>query len=205
MDWQKAYEDGHTPWDLRGVTGPLRRLAKTGFLQGLQLPPRAQVAVPGCGRGHDLLVFARLGQHILGFDIAPAAVAEARSLVTLNRIAAEVLVRDVLGLAEEFPGSFDLVYDYACFSSLAKHLRRAYGRELAAITAPSGYLLLLAFPMRPDAAGPLGRPPFLVLESDLTAALTPHFSLVQSFAAEDSAVERRGAERWFLYRKPPLR
>ena len=154
-----------------------------------------------CGRGHDLRVFAGLGHRITGFDIAPAAIAEARFLANLNRIEAELLVRDVLGLAEEFPGRFDMVYDYASFSALAPHLRRAYGAEMAAITAAGGYLLVLAFPMRPDVAGRSGRPPFLVQESDLSAALSPRFSVVDSFAAEDSALERRGAERWFLYRK----
>ena len=40
----------------------------------------ARIAVPGCGRGHDLRAFAARGHRVVGFDLVSEAVAEARAL-----------------------------------------------------------------------------------------------------------------------------
>ena len=201
MDWQKAYQDDWTPWDLRGVTGPLRRLVETGGLTRLGLPERAKTAVPGCGRGHDLQVFAGLGYDVTGFDISSAAVREAEQLLRLNRVEARVLARDVFGLLPEFEAGFDLVYDYTSFCAVPPHLRRTYVQQMAGILRDEGLLLLLAFPMREEVAGAPGRPPFLVCEQDIARVAGPFFHTVETFPAQDSPLERRGAESWFVLRK----
>src|SRR6218665_1639151 len=71
--WQARFESGQTPWD-RGDAHPqlLQWLA-----DGL-LTPALTVAVPGCGRGHELLALGRAGVAAIGLDYAPAAVAIAR-------------------------------------------------------------------------------------------------------------------------------
>ena len=74
MDWARAYDAGLTPWDLRGAAEPLRVLAAEGYFSRLDLPQPVRVAVPGCGRGHDLKVFAELGMEVTGFDLAEDAV-----------------------------------------------------------------------------------------------------------------------------------
>ena len=201
-DWQLEYEQGRTPWDLRGVSGPLRRLAKNRYFDRLELPIKPRIAVPCCGRGHDLKVFADLGFRTVGFDISPAAVAEAGSLVALNGVQCQLLVRDVLGIAHEFPGFFDLVYDYGGFSAIAPHLQATYVDAMAKILAPRSWLLMLAFPLRPEG---VDDPPYLVTEKVLDVAMGPHFQQLDSFPAEDSSLERRGAERWYLFRKRPER
>ena len=199
-DWQLAYEQDRTPWDLRGVSGPLSRLAKNRYFDRLELTIKPRIAVPCCGRGHDLKVFSDLGFKTVGFDISPAAVAEAGSLVALNGVQCQLLVRDVLGIAHEFSEFFDLVYDYGGFSAIAPHLQKAYAGAMAKILAPRSWLLMLAFPLRPDGADD---PPYLVTEKDLDLAMGPHFQQLDTFPAEDSALERRGAERWYLFRKRP--
>ncbi len=201
LDWQGAYQAGTTPWDLRGITAPLRRLCDDGFFANCDLPQPARVVVPMCGRGHDLRLFAELGFQVTGVDLAPAAIEEARSLQRLNGYSTELLVRDVLGLSEEFAESFDLVYDYTSFCALPTHLRRRYLAEMAGILAPAGQLLMLAFPMDPAIAGAPGQPPFLVTEADLGEAMAREFELIESFPASDSPPERKGAERWFRYRR----
>ena len=199
LDWGQAYEEGVTPWDLRGATQPLRVLAAEGLFSRLGLPQTPRVALPGCGRGHDLKVFAELGMEVTGFDVTEAAVTEARRLLSLNRVSADVRCRDVLGLVPEFEGAFDLVYDYTFFCALKPQLRAAYARTLGAILRPEALLLILAFPMMPR-RDPLQGPPFRVLETDLVRIFTPGFRLVENFEAKGSPARRAGYERWYLWR-----
>lgn len=200
MDWQTAYEQDHTPWDLRGVTGPLKQLLRDGFVDRLGLPAEAEVAVPGCGRGHDLGEWARYGARVTGFDISPAAVAEAEDLARLNGCAVEVLCRDVLGLLPEFAERFDLVYDYTSYCAHPPHLRGAYLKQLAGLLRPGGHLLMLTFPLRPEKAGAAGRPPFLIEAGELRAlAREAGLAFELSRDAEGSDPDRVGAERWFLW------
>jgi SAM-dependent methyltransferase len=205
MDWLRAYADHQTPWDLRQVTPPLEALLGSGRLAELGIAPGSRVAVPGCGRGHDLRAWARAGYRVTGFDIVPAAVAEARQLLAWNtrpdeELEVEVLCRDVLGLGLEFAGRFDLVYDYTCFCALPVHLRPAYGREVAAIVRPGGLWLGLAFPLDPARVGSEG-PPHLVRPDDLETALGAGFARLGEFPAERSVLRRQGAEHWFVRRR----
>lgn len=199
MDWVRAYDDGRTPWDLSQVTPPLRTLLQQGRHLHWGLPRRARVAVPGCGRGHDLRAWSAAGMRVVGFDIVPRVVEEARALLRWNRASGEVLCRDVLGLAQEFSEGFDLVYDYACFGSLPRYLRESFVLEVKTILDTEGLLLLLAFPFE-TGAHEGGGPPYPITLRDLEATFSEHFELVEDFAAEGSVPERVGAERWFVWR-----
>ncbi|MEZ5962318.1 MAG: methyltransferase domain-containing protein [Planctomycetota bacterium] len=201
LDWQQAYVAGTTPWDLRRATPPLADLLASPLLASVGLGAGARVAVPGCGRGHDVREFGRHGFDVTGFDLAPSAVDEARRLLELNRARARVLCRDVFGLLPEFSATFQLAYDYTFYCALRPPLRPAYARTLAGILAPGGMLLHLTFPMRSDLAGKDGRPPFLVTAQDLRTSFEPLFDLVRELPASGSVPERVGAEHWYLWRK----
>jgi len=206
MDWARRYADQSTPWDLRRVTPPLGALLASGRLGALGHGEGGHVAVPGCGRGHDLRAFAAAGYRVTGFDIVPAVVAEARELLRLNRtndlgIVAEVQCRDILGIGAEFGAAFDVVYDYTCFCALPPHLRGAYGREVAAMLRPAGIWLGLAFPLDPARTGKDG-PPHLIRPEDLETAFGPAgIEAEVDFPAEGSVLARAGAERWFVRRR----
>ena len=201
MDWQRCYADRTTPWDLRQPTPPLIALIESGRLPRFGLAEAGAVAVPGCGRGHDLRVWAGAGYRATGFDVVPEVVEEARALLAWNQtVGAQVLCRDILGLADEFSAAFDAIYDYTCFCALPPHLRGAYGQEMTAITAVGGLWLGLAFPLDPGRAG-IDGPPYLIRPGDLIDALAPGFELIEDFAAERSVPQRRAAERWFVFRR----
>lgn len=201
LDWQQAYREGHTPWDLRAPTPPLVELLASPVLAEAGVRAGARVAVPGCGRGHDLREFSRRGFDVTGFDVAPMAVEEANALLALNRARARVVCRDVFGLVPEFDATFDLVYDYTCYCSLRPPLRSAYARVIAGILAPRGVLMHLTFPMRTELAGKHGQPPYLVTSPDLRSSFEPYFDLVREQPAQASVAERVGAEHWYLWRK----
>jgi len=209
-NWEARWREGRTPWDLRGITPPLQALADEGFFARLALPPpsgdpapRHRVVVPGCGRGHDLRVFAALGYRVVGVDVVPQAVREARRLLRLNGVTSdvEVLCRDVLGLESAHHEAYSLAYDYTCFCALPHVLRGTYGRIIAGLLRPGGVLLHLAFPMMPD-RDPRTGPPFRILEADMRAAFGPHLTLEQRLPAARSTPERKGFEEWFVWRKP---
>lgn len=201
IDWDLAYRENRTPWDLRGVTPGLEALVARGFLERLRLRPDARVAVVGCGRGHDVRFLAQCGYAVTGFDIAPSAVAEAAELLRLNGAQATVLCRDVLGLSPEFDRSFDLIYEYACLSVLPPHLRSAYARVSSAILAPGGWLLGLFFPLRAELVGWMAGVPYSLREEDLLEHLGRYLDLFDSFAPHASAPGREAAERWFVWRR----
>ena len=75
MDWDQHYQDKHTPWDKGAPAPPL--------LEWIAANPDAlngRILVPGCGGGHDVRALAATGiEDVLGFDISPAAIAEAKS------------------------------------------------------------------------------------------------------------------------------
>ncbi len=200
MDWARAYDAGLTPWDLRGAAEPLRVLAAEGYFSRLDLPQPVRVAVPGCGRGHDLKVFAELGMEATGFDLAEEAVVEARELLKLNKVSGKVLRRDILGLCPEFEDAFDLVYDYTCLCALPPQLRGAYARTLREMLRPDGLVLILAFPMM-SRRSPVEGPPFRVLEPDLVKTFSPGFKPLENFDAVGSPPRRAGYERWYLWQR----
>lgn len=192
---------GGTPGDLRSVTPALEALVARGGLRDLALPSGARLAVPGCGLGHDLRFLAAHGFEVTGFDVAPDVVDEARQLAALNGVDAAVVCRDVLGLQAEFGAAFDLVYECTFMCVLPPHLRQAYAETIAGILAPGGALLALVYPMTPEHAG-LGGPPYLVTEAEARSVFCP-LVLERSFATDVYQHPRAGAERWYVWRKPP--
>ncbi len=75
--WQERYESKNTRWDL-GKPSPhfqewLLKRDPERWMPG-------RIAIPGCGRGHDVAGFARAGFQAVGYDFAPEAILEAQAL-----------------------------------------------------------------------------------------------------------------------------
>ena len=64
--WQDLYDRGGDGWELGAPAPPL-----VSFLETTPLPP-GRVAVPGCGRGHDVRFLTGRGCDAIGFDFATA-------------------------------------------------------------------------------------------------------------------------------------
>lgn len=80
--WSVLWEENYTPWD-RG--GPSVALLDVLTTRPDLVPPtprdaprRPTALVPGCGKGHDVLLLAELGYEVLGLDFSPTAIARAR-------------------------------------------------------------------------------------------------------------------------------
>lgn len=69
--WENLYQTKKTPWDLGKPAPPLAT-----FLQSPYAMAPGKMAVLGCGRGHECVLFAQKGFQVTGIDFAPSAVAE---------------------------------------------------------------------------------------------------------------------------------
>ncbi|HSB40748.1 MAG TPA: methyltransferase domain-containing protein [Methylomirabilota bacterium] len=154
-------------------------------------PP--QIAVPGCGRGHDARLLARHGYRVTAFDFADAAVAEARRLAAADGVAVAVEQRDVFTLARDYTGAFDGVWEYTCFCAIDPARREEYARVLHAILRPAGRLLACFYPLREGDGGP----PFPVSREAIDRALAGRFTVLRAGPPGRSAEHRRGLE-WLV-------
>lgn len=113
--------------------------------------PVTQVLDIACGGGRQLLELARRGYQVTGFDLNPASVRFARSLLQRRHLPGHVAVADMSGF--QFPQKFDLAH---CFVNSFRHLLTddAVLRHLQCVAAalkPGGLYLLGLHLLPPDA------------------------------------------------------
>jgi methyl halide transferase len=145
-DWEQRYQKGNTPWDL-GVAAP-------PFVSLLESPKpllSGRVAVLGCGRGYDAVLFAKNGFEVVGFDFTAAAIDDATVLAESEGVNAKFLQRDIFDLPEEFANSFDYLIEHTCFCAVERSRRPDYVQVVKSILKPQGQLIALFFTHnRPD-------------------------------------------------------
>lgn len=142
--WDSLYRQAFTPWDRAGPSLALADLlaqrtdlvppaqerdARGNLVQGV---PRRTALVPGCGRGHDVLLLSSFGYDVWGLDYSPDAVRmaeenrkDAESKGLYKPVEEDLEKGDIKWLAGDFfdeswskgigtdgSGTFDLIYDY---------------------------------------------------------------------------------------------
>ncbi|MBU6289140.1 MAG: methyltransferase domain-containing protein [Chloroflexi bacterium] len=191
--WEGRYQAGRTGWE-RGVPTPaFRRL-----LASDRAPVPGRVVVPGCGRGHDALLFAEAGHQVTGLDFAPSAIAGARELATAAGLADRVTfeVADVLGAdVSVHVGQYDFAVERACYCALHPSDRERYVESVAKMLRPGGRLIGSFF------VGPAeGGPPFAATWEEIEASLAPWFETeTVGFALEETPLP--GADLFAIVRK----
>jgi 2-polyprenyl-3-methyl-5-hydroxy-6-metoxy-1,4-benzoquinol methylase len=76
-DWEKAYQEGVTPWDKGYASPPLAQWLQNHILKGEGL-------VLGCGLGHDVRLFSKNSARVTGMDISHTAINEAKKIPVVN-------------------------------------------------------------------------------------------------------------------------
>ena len=191
--WEGLYAERQDGWEL-GEPAPS---LQAWLASGGTFFPGARVAVPGCGRGHDVRLLARHGFAVTGFDFAEAAVTEARELAAREQIPAVFERRDVFTLPSDHGGTFDAAWEYTCFCAIDPDRRAEYARVLHDILKPEGILLACFYPVKDGTDGP----PFPVALQDIEAALGPFFRILEAGPPPASPERRRGLE-WFVRAEP---
>ncbi|HEY2507393.1 MAG TPA: class I SAM-dependent methyltransferase [Streptosporangiaceae bacterium] len=154
----QPWDDSYTrpepaPWDLGRPQPAFVRLADAGLLGG-------RVLDSGCGSGEQTLLAAEHGADVTGVDIAPTAIATARSKAAARAKAAgrelhaSFQVADVLNLGQ-LDAVFDTVIDSGVFHVFDDADRPRYVASLASVLQAGGICYLMCFSDRqPGTWGP---------------------------------------------------
>ena len=189
--WEGLYERGDDGWELRRPAPPLEEYLRRS------LPPRGNVAVLGCGRGHDARLLARLGYATWGFDFAARAIRDARALASADGLDIVFEQRDIFALAKGYRGFFDGVWEYTCFCAIDPARRKEYVKLVRGILKPGGWFLACFYPIREGEDGP----PFPATEAEIRQLFTPDFTFLETSVPAES-VERRVGLEWMVMARP---
>jgi SAM-dependent methyltransferase len=182
--WENRYQEGTTRWDLGRAAPPLQ-----SFLNSTQVPPVGKIAVLGCGRGYDAILFAQHGFEAIGFDFASSAIADATALAQASGSSAKFMQRDIFELPAEFPHEFDYVLEHTCFCAIDPSLRSAYVKLARNILRSQGELIGLFWAhTRP------GGPPFGATTEEIQQLFAPDFNILSLELVTNSIPERQGDE-----------
>jgi SAM-dependent methyltransferase len=135
--WNDNYASGELPWDT-GTPEP----ALVAFVQAGAMA-RGRALEIGAGRGTNARWLAEQGFDVLGIDIAPLAVEQARDRTT-GAIASRCRFEVHDFLADPPEGSFAFVFDRGCFHVFDDADDRArFAANVARVLAPGGVWLSL--------------------------------------------------------------
>ncbi|WZH43733.1 S-adenosyl-L-methionine-dependent methyltransferase [Fusarium acuminatum] len=177
--WDSCWKEALTPWDRGTASIALHDLLS----QRHDLVPPSQhqdhrghplrdsagavqkktALVPGCGRGHDVLLLSSWGYNVWGLDYSAAAKEEA--IKNQKQAESEGLYKPIEGLDKgeihwvtgDFfqqdwvkgagvDGKFDLIYDYTFLCALPREARPKWARRMTELLSHDGRLICLEFP-----------------------------------------------------------
>jgi ubiquinone/menaquinone biosynthesis C-methylase UbiE len=146
QSWDASYTNGPAPWNIGGPQPAIARLLETTRLDG-------PVLDAGCGGGENALLIASKALPVVGFDVAEAALTQARSDAAKRGYDVEFVTADALNL-QGLGRTFATVIDSGLLHSFDAGERRRYAKSLAGVTDPRGTLYVLAFSNEGENAGP---------------------------------------------------
>lgn len=133
--WEQRYCQQQTGWDRGDASPALEHWLAEGAL------PCGNTLVPGCGRGHEVLRFAKAGHAVTAVDVAPSALAALEARLSAAQLTATLIQADLLGWSPAQP--FDLIYEQTCLCALDPRHWPAYTDRLAQWLKPGGVLAAL--------------------------------------------------------------
>jgi methyl halide transferase len=195
MDWDEMYRKGETFWDKGGASLPLKQYLERHLVRGRAL-------VPGCGRGHEVALAVEHGLDAIGLDIAPTAVAEARTLYP--QLAEWFVTGSLFDPPDSMRGAFDVVLEHTCMSALHPTLRADYRRGIDLTLRPGG-LLIGVWYINPSLDPGYEGPPFPFSVEALTALFADGYEIVEDYVPDVAFQGREGRERVRVLRRVMIR
>ena len=195
-DWEQWYREGNTPWDKGAASPPLMELKER---RGLEIWGGGVVLVPGCGTGHDVRAIAAGGVEVLGVDVAPSAVKQARLYEAAGQERYEVA--DFLGV--DWPGGrvFSAIWEHTCFCAIPPGRRGDYAAAAARSLESGGYLAGVFYLEPWDAGEERDGPPHGVTVNEIEECFSAYFELVEGWVPGRAYPGREGREWTGLFRR----
>jgi SAM-dependent methyltransferase len=178
------------PWD-RGRPNELLVQWAAGQYRGapLRAADDARALVVGCGLGEDAEYIAGLGFPTVAFDIAPTAIAAARSRFPGSPV--DYQVADLLAPPDRWSQAFDLVVESITVQALPDPPRAAALAQLGDFVAPGGTLIVIA--RRRDPATADSGPPWSLTRAEIDSIAAGGLHQVSVETIEPGPVPSR---RW---------
>ncbi|KAI1176612.1 S-adenosyl-L-methionine-dependent methyltransferase [Nemania sp. FL0916] len=169
--WAKCWEEKVTPWDRGGPSIALYDLLNENPDGVIPLPSESspkRALVPGCGKGHDVLLLSSLGYDVYGLDVTTQAIDAARENAEKalagglyktegggRRGAVSWICQDFYAEKwDDVPRTFDLIFDYTFFCAMPPSVRPAWATKIKSLLAPGGRLICLEFPSEKKSSEP---------------------------------------------------
>jgi len=156
--------------------------------------------VPGCGRGHEVREIGRqLQTSVVGLDISPTAIAQAKKLKGPLETSAEVsfVEGDFFKLPTNLKKSFDWLVEHTCFCAIEPKQRPDYVAATCSALRTGGKIFGI-FYINPDVEH---GPPFAVSKEELSELFDPHFTLLDEWVPKESFPGRENRELVRLMQK----
>ncbi|CAK9866312.1 unnamed protein product [Sphagnum jensenii] len=186
--WEQMWQEGISPWNLRGVTPAITHLVKENNLR------EGRYLVPGCGLGYDVVALASAKRHVVGLDISKTSLEKAQELASGNPNAefVEFVNADFFTYVPPAAAAFDAIFDYTFFCALDPSLRPEWAKKTAELLAVDGELITLVYPLGEYEGGP----PYAVSLQAYEEVLHPWGLTVSSCNDDIPSVEaRKGREK----------
>ena len=145
-EFDEAYTSGRPPWDISQPQPAFVALAEAGRITG-------KVLDVGCGTGENALFLCQRGLDVLGLDLSPVAIVEARMKAQARGVVARFVAGNALDLLS-LEETFDTVIDSGLLHILSDADRARLVAGLYAVLRSGGYLHLLAFNEHASWPGP---------------------------------------------------
>ncbi|MDQ6965037.1 MAG: methyltransferase domain-containing protein [Mariprofundales bacterium] len=145
-EWEARYQRGDTGWDRGEASAALPH-----FID--HTPPQANILVPGCGRGHEVIELAKSGFTVTALDIAPSATTHLSTKLAEQSLHAQLICQDLFTFTTNHP--FDAIYEQTSLCAIQPNQRHDYERCLHSWLKPGGVLFALFMQSQTD-----GGPPF---------------------------------------------
>jgi SAM-dependent methyltransferase len=181
--WNAIYEGEESPrWNI-GIAPPLLHwLSDSGADPG-------RVLVPGCGYGHDAVLFAKHGFEVVAVDFAPLAIERARR--EYPDAGVDWRQVDILDLPRTEAASFDYIYEYTCMVAIHPSRRAEFVQVEKALLKPGGLLIGCFYNH-----GREGGPPFDITREQVLELYQQHFEIRKLEVSPHSIERRMGHELW---------
>jgi SAM-dependent methyltransferase len=188
--WRRYYQEEKTAWDLGEPSPPFVRLYQE---KGIK---KGKIAVPGCGKGHEVLYFAREGFEVTAIDFADEALDIVKKRLDEAGLKAELVKDDFLKLSPQLNGSFDYILEQTCYCAIEPLKRADYVRSAHRLLREGGEYIALFY----DIDNPDG-PPFGTSSEDVRQRFSPYFKLEHFEKSARSSFMRAGKEWLARFRK----